>query len=93
MGVPTLTLKGDIFLYKCGASINKNIKLDQFIANNKNDYVNKAGEISKNFQELSNIRKNIRKRLIESPVFDNMGLVKNLSKILFQKWKENKDKK
>lgn len=93
MGVPTLTLKGDIFLYKCGASINKNIKLDQFIANNKNDYVNKAGEISKNFQELSNIRKNIRKRLIESPVFDNMGLVKSLSKILFQKWKENKDKK
>ena len=93
MGVPTLTLKGDIFLYKCGASINKNIKLDQFIANNKNEYVNKAGEISKNFQELSNIRKSIRKRLIESPVFDNMGLTKNLSKILVQKWKENKDKK
>lgn len=93
MGVPTLTLKGDIFLYKCGASINKNIKLDQFIANNKNEYVNKAGEISKNFQELSNIRKSIRKRLIESPVFDNMDLTKNLSRILVQKWKENKDKK
>jgi protein O-GlcNAc transferase len=89
MGVPTLTLSGDIFLYRCGASINKNINLDKFIALDKNEYLQKANEISKNLNELSNLRKNLREDLTNSAVFDNQDLVKNLSEILSQKWEEN----
>ena len=32
MGVPVLTIFGDIFNSRCGYSINKNLGLDEFIA-------------------------------------------------------------
>lgn len=89
MGVPTITLKGDIFLYSCGASINKNMSLNKFIAKDKNEYLHTAGKISKNLNELSSLRKSLRQNLINSSVFDNLDLVKNLSDALLQKWDEN----
>ena len=42
MGVPVLTMKGYNFNSRCGESININLKMEDFIAENKNDYVNKA---------------------------------------------------
>ena len=42
MAVPVLTMKGYNFNSRCGESININLKMENFIAENKNDYVNKA---------------------------------------------------
>ena len=42
MGVPVLTMKGFNFNSRCGESINKNLNLKDFIAENENDYVEKA---------------------------------------------------
>jgi protein O-GlcNAc transferase len=93
MGIPTITLEGDVFLYRCGASINRNINLNQFIAKDKKDYIYKANETSKNIIELSTLRQNLRKTLINSPVFDNKGLAESLSDILFKKWEQINVKK
>tara|TARA_Y100001970_G_C14190975_1_gene835370 strand:- start:342 stop:1967 length:1626 start_codon:yes stop_codon:yes gene_type:complete len=72
MGVPVITLKGDRFISRCGFSINKNAKLDDYVVNNKNDYISKALEFKtvEGIRKLQTFRKNLRKRLIKSPLFD-----------------------
>ncbi len=72
MGVPVITLKGDRFVSRCGFSINKNAKLDDYVVNNKNDYISKALEFKtvEGIKKLQTFRKNSRKRLIKSPLFD-----------------------
>ena len=38
MGVPVLTMKGNNFTSRCGESINNNLNLKEFIADDENDY-------------------------------------------------------
>ena len=42
MGVPVLTMKGFNFNSRCGESINRNLKLEDFIAEDGEDYIKKA---------------------------------------------------
>ena len=42
MGVPVLTLKGSNFNSRCGESININLGLNSFIAEDKEDYIKKS---------------------------------------------------
>ena len=87
MGVPTITLSGEIFNSKFGVSINKNLNLETFIAKDKNDYIEKAKIISSDINKLSQIRHSLRKLAINSPLFDNKNLGLELSKILKDKWR------
>ena len=87
MGVPTITLSGEIFNSKFGLSINKNLNLDTFIAKDKNDYIEKAKIISSDINKLSQIRYSLRNLAINSPLFNNKDLGLELCKILKDKWR------
>ena len=39
MGVPIFCLEGDSALARCTYSINKNLKMDNWIAKNENEYI------------------------------------------------------
>ena len=71
MGVPILTLKGFNPNSRAGESINKNLNMNYLIAENKNDYVLKAIELSKNFEKVIEIRKNIFDKALESNLFND----------------------
>ena len=49
MGVPVLTMKGFNFNSRCGESINKNLGMNELIAEDEDDYVNKTINLSKDF--------------------------------------------
>tara|TARA_B110000483_G_scaffold43683_1_gene54546 strand:- start:456 stop:2138 length:1683 start_codon:yes stop_codon:yes gene_type:complete len=70
MSVPVLTMKGFNFNSRCGESINKNIDMNCLIAENKNDYIFKAVELSKNTKKLISIRKEIFENVASSALFD-----------------------
>jgi len=70
MGVPILTKIGNSFLSNCGVSINKNLKMDGFIANNDENYIKIALELSTNLKHLKEIRKNHHQDVIISSLFD-----------------------
>tara|TARA_B100000780_G_scaffold100583_1_gene70227 strand:+ start:107 stop:1786 length:1680 start_codon:yes stop_codon:yes gene_type:complete len=70
MSVPVLTMKGFNFNSRCGESINKNIGMNYLIAENKNDYIFKAVELSKNTEKLISIRKEIFENVTSSALFD-----------------------
>jgi len=57
MCVPILTLKGDKFVSLCGTSINKNLKLDNWIAKNNKEYYLKGIKFAKNLVYLQEIKK------------------------------------
>ena len=86
MGVPVLTIKGFNFNSRCGESINKNIKLENFIAENYDDYYLKALDLYKNISYLKSIRKELRNNVISSPLFDNKNFASIFSKKIKTIW-------
>ena len=75
MGVPVLTMKGFNFSSRCGESINKNINLNDLIANNKQDYVDKAIFLSENIDKIEKIRNEIYENALGTPLFDQKKFV------------------
>jgi predicted O-linked N-acetylglucosamine transferase (SPINDLY family) len=80
MGVPVIVLKGFNPNSRAGQSINKNINMDYLIANNKNEYISKAVELSNNFNNVIKIRKNLFNQAIDSNLFND----KKFSKSFFE---------
>ena len=87
MGVPVLTLKGFNPNSRAGESINKNLNMCYLIADNKDEYIIKAIELSNNFEKVIEIRKNLFDKALESNLFNDKKFSKefyeNLEKIYF----------
>ena len=66
---------------RCGESINKNLGLNEFIADDYDDYISKA-RLLQNKKKLSNIRTTLRKKVLDSVLFDTVKFTKDLSVIL-----------
>ena len=86
MGVPVLTLKGNNFVSRCGESINKNLDMEEFIAKSKIDYIQKAVSISDDQKRLSEIRKSLRDKALNSSLFDSKSFGKDFSSMLNTIW-------
>ena len=93
MGVPVLTLKGNRYIFHFGESINSNLNMQDWIAKNHNEYVSKAIQFSSNLNILSKIRINLRKKVLQSKVFDSQRFSEHFSKMLWNLWKQFNDKK
>lgn len=89
MGVPVLTLKGNNFVSRCGESLNINLGMPEFIAEDENDYLNKAITISENRQKLSTIRKSLRNKVLNSPLFDMESFGQDFANLLNDVWKKH----
>ena len=82
MCVPLLTIRGDRFISKCGESINNNLNMHDWIADDEVDYVRKAILFSNNVVELENIRKRLINFSRKSSLFDMKKYANNFSIIL-----------
>ena len=80
MGVPVITMAGYNFNSRCGESINKNLNMEQMVAKDEDDYVNKVVNLSNNHDDYINLRKSIFLNALKSPLFN----VENYSKSFFQ---------
>ena len=84
MGVPVLTMAGYNFNSRCGESINKNLKMEQLIAKNKEEYVSTAVNLSSDREKFMNLRKYIFQDALKTPLFNQ----ENFSKFLFKALEE-----
>ena len=87
MGVPILTLGGKKFISKCGESINHNLKMVEWIAEDENDFISKAINICSDYKKLSDLRVNLRQTALNSPIFDGEKFAKNFHDALWIMWK------
>ena len=87
MGVPVLSLKGHNFKSRCGESILKNANLDYLICSNKNEYIQKAYDLSTNINLLTEMRTDIFNNILDTDLFNNKKYALEFEKILLEKYK------
>jgi predicted O-linked N-acetylglucosamine transferase (SPINDLY family) len=63
MGVPTLTVAGKTPAARAGASLQHALGLDDFIAQDPEDFVQKAVALASDFGRLAEIRASMRERM------------------------------
>ena len=78
MGVPVLTMAGYNFNSRCGESINKNLNMEQLIAKDEDDYVQKVVNLTNNTDDYINLRKSIFLDAIKSPLFNNQKIIQRV---------------
>ena len=88
MGVPVLTLEGFNFNSRCGASINKNLGLDDLIAKNHDEYIEKAIYYIDNRFVLNSIIDDLRNKTLDSPLYDIHNYTYEFSNILKNLYKD-----
>jgi predicted O-linked N-acetylglucosamine transferase (SPINDLY family) len=88
MGVPVLTLKGDRFLSHLGESIAISAGNSEWIASDVENYIAKAVQLESDLGRLSQIRRTLRDRVLNSPLFDSERFAKNFGDALLGMWKQ-----
>jgi predicted O-linked N-acetylglucosamine transferase (SPINDLY family) len=88
MGVPVITLAGELPVGRAGVSILKNLGLEEFIAATEDEYLRIAIELCSDLSKLSVLRGQLRGRMLASPLFDAPAYVKELEALYRQAWKQ-----
>ncbi len=88
MGTPVITMKGNRFLERNGENIIKNADLELFLANDKQEYLDKAVNIS-NILKKNNLSKTtIREKFMNSSIMKHDIFVQDFKSKLESIWKE-----
>ena len=93
MGVPLLTKKGNNFYSRIGTSINQNLGMEDWIANNEKDYILKAISKASNLKKLFQTKKELRNKFLKSPLSNTKQYAKHFENCLNSMWKTYLKKK
>ncbi len=88
-GVPVLVMKGYNFNSRCGESIVKNGNIEYFLAENEDQYVEKAIYLSNNIENLELERKSMFNNILNTPLFNSERFAENLKNELLKIYKKN----
>jgi tetratricopeptide (TPR) repeat protein len=86
MCVPLLTIRGESFISRCGASINSNLNQDHWTANNVEQYIRLANEYASDYQKLDINRSYLRNNSRKSTIFNSKLFSENFANILRKTW-------
>ncbi len=91
MGVPVITIRGDRFVSRVGASLLNCAGLKEYIAESPQDYIGITVRLASDLDQLAQMRHSLRSRLINAPLFDSKGFAKDLEDAyvkIFSHWCE-----
>ena len=88
MGVPMISLAGDSFVSRMGVTILTNAGLPQFIANTKDEYIEKAITLAQDKSMLRAVRQGMRGRVEASPLMDQARFARNMEDAYKDMWKK-----
>lgn len=86
MGVPVLTLRGDRFVGHVGESILTPVGLENWIADSKESYCQKAITFASHTESLSDLRKRLRQTFMDSPLCNGSNFTLGLETAYRQMW-------
>ena len=89
MGVPVIVLKGDRFLFHAGENVNYNLGMDDWVAENQDQYLSQAVRFSSEIDRLATIRRDLRQQALKSPLFDAPRFADHFSRILQLMWSKS----
>jgi protein O-GlcNAc transferase len=88
MGVPTITLAGEIFASRHSTSHLSNVGLADWVTDSVGDYIEMAVSRAGNIPALAELRKGLRERVRLSPLCDAPRFGRNLGAALRHTWRE-----
>jgi protein O-GlcNAc transferase len=88
MGVPTVTLEGEVFAARTGTSLLRAIGLPELVASGVDDYVEVAANLAADLPRLAALRAGLRERMRNSPVGDLPRFVADLERLYRGVWLE-----
>jgi predicted O-linked N-acetylglucosamine transferase (SPINDLY family) len=93
MGVPVLTLAGACHAHNVGKSLMTAVGLERFVAKDVIEYVRIASSYGNKMDEIRELRRGLREKLLRSPLCDAAGFTQSLEVIyrnLWQRWCDEK---
>jgi predicted O-linked N-acetylglucosamine transferase (SPINDLY family) len=78
MGVPFVTLSGDRYMARMGASLLAEVGLDELVARTPDEFVAVAARAAREPERLATLRAAMRNRLSASPLLDGPGFARTL---------------
>lgn len=86
MGVPVLTITGDSHVSRVTASQLTALGLPEFIAADRDDYIERAVDFARYPQILAELSHDLRARMQKSPLMDAPGLTAEVESLYLQSW-------
>jgi predicted O-linked N-acetylglucosamine transferase (SPINDLY family) len=78
MGVPVITLAGEMHMSRVGATLLRGLGLADLVARDAAEYANIAIALAADSARLKSLRATLRSRLLASPLLDHAGFTKKL---------------
>lgn len=89
MCVPVLTLVGDIFISRCGYSININLNINEWNCTSKDEYLSKAIDYSKNPDFIQKSKKKIYETVYVKKLFSSDSFFINFKMLVTKLFKKH----
>jgi protein O-GlcNAc transferase len=86
MGVPVLTLPGEMPVSRAGLSLLSSVGLGELAASSEEDYVRMAVELAGNLPRLADLRATLRPRMQASPLMDAPRFARNVEAAYHSMW-------
>lgn len=85
-GVPLVTFWGDRWVSRTSASILHAATLGELVGQGLEDYISLAVRLANSPDTLTELRRNMRSRLRDSPVCDTQSFTRNMERLYSQMW-------
>jgi protein O-GlcNAc transferase len=78
MNTPMITLAGSNYVSRVGTSLLSNLKLEKYIANTTEEYIQKVIDLAHNEQELLLLHQTLRFKMLNSDLANSVSFTKNV---------------
>jgi protein O-GlcNAc transferase len=78
MGVPTITLKGNVHAARVSSSLLRQVGLERFIAETPEEYAQIAKSMANEIVYLTELRRNLREQMLSSSLCDAKGFASEM---------------
>jgi protein O-GlcNAc transferase len=87
MGVPTVTLRGEVHAARVGASILTALGITEHIATTPKQYISRAAALARDTEALIRLRTELRQRLAASPLCDGAAYAARFGAVIRHAWR------
>ena len=92
MGVPIVTLPGELPVSRQTESFLQALDLSEFVARSVEDYIKIACEWAAKVELLADMRANLRERMSQSSICDGKQFSRDFGEVLKEMWKEQMER-
>lgn len=91
MGVPTVSLAGELGVGRGGRSILNAVGLGELSCQTLEEYIQKSAALGRDIEKLADIRRGLRKRMQQSALMDIPGFARDIEKALRSIWRQGSE--